>query len=131
MTEGNGIEVRLARIEGLIDRITDKVEFGDRNTLQVVQLLGARLDNLAADQTDRTVIAKEERSEVLVLVKEAQANHHTSTAALRADIEGQVARIKADVDSLRLWRSKIMGGAAVVGFALGIVGGLVGKLIGG
>jgi hypothetical protein len=110
------IRDRLVRLEGKVDRIRDAVDYGDRASAQLVQLLAGRTDSIEKDVTTVAQLLREEIREVRMLV------------------ERQSDRIDAEherTEFLYRWRAGVLAVGAAFGAVFGVFGGVIVKAFGG
>lgn len=99
---------RLVRIESGLESVKTSIEFGDRSSAQLVQLLAARVDSLSNDITRTANLARE------------------ADASLQRRLDAH----SEQLDVLTVWKAKVAGMALAVGAIAGGTAGAVFRLIG-
>ena len=101
------LNVRMIRMEAKLDAITQAIEFGDRSSAQLVQLVSARLDRAEQD--------------ILATLRKKEEEHATFSRKLD-DLDHRASAIEN-------WKAKVAGIALGVATLAGGSAGAVVKLL--
>lgn len=108
------IKVGLATMNGKIDTLAEKVDAGDKQSSQLVQLVKDQLSYLAADQGQLSAVVRENEVKANEAASAVRVDLERQIKDLRTDLNKAIEALTASVDELRQWRSKL------IGFGIGI-----------
>lgn len=112
------IKVQLAELGGKLDTLAALMEAGDRQSAQLVALVKDQLTYLSADQ-----------GELKAIVRELSQRNEIGLSALRVDLERRLDEHRQEIDTLKLWRARLMGLAAGTSMISALLTGLAVKWI--